>query len=203
MATESTDWERIYDCDELVYGTGPNAFLAEHASEALPHHGRVLSLGEGEGRNAVWLAARGWKVGAVDMSTSALAKLAHLAAEEGVYVDIWRGNVAEFDSGAEAWDAVVILHMHLPPEARREAHRRAARALKPGGVLILEALRPEQLDQPSSGPDQIECLYTADQLRADFPDLQFKVLRSEDREIYAGQHRGMTSVVSLLARRPG
>lgn len=203
MATEPLDWNAKYDCRGLLYGHQPNTFLAEHAAALFPQRAHILSLGEGEGRNAVWLGKRGWKVSAVDVSAHALAKLRRLAAQSGVDVDTHRGDVAGFQAPPAEYDAVIILHMHLPPRARRQAHRRALQALKPGGVLLLEALRPEQLRQPSSGPTAPECLYRADELADDFVSAQIKYLKVEDRFIQAGQHQGMTSVVSLIARRPG
>lgn len=203
MATEPLDWNAKYDCRGLLYGHQPNEFLAKHAASVLPPSARILSLGEGEGRNAVWLGRHGWQVCAVDVSAHALAKLHRIAAEAGVVIDTRRADVSHFDAGYADFDAVIILHMHLPPEARREAHRRAINALEPGGVLLLEALRPEQLAQPSSGPSAADCLYTADLLAEDFAPLQIKYLGTEDRDIRAGQHQGMTSVVSLIGRKPG
>jgi SAM-dependent methyltransferase len=140
---------------------------------------------------------------AVDIASHALAKLAHLAAEAGVEVDTRQADASNFDMGPSRFDAAILLHMHLPADARRQAHRRAVHALAPGGVLLLEALRPEQLDQPSSGPSAAEYLYTIDQLVEDFAALQIKCVRNEDRWIRAGQHQGMTSVVKLIARKPG
>jgi 2-polyprenyl-3-methyl-5-hydroxy-6-metoxy-1,4-benzoquinol methylase len=208
MATEPLDWNAKYDCSGLLYGHQPNVFLAEHAASLFRRSARILSLGEGEGRNAVWLARRGWKIHAVDVSSYALAKLRGLAAEAGVDVETWRGDASSFElsnftAGQTRFDAVILMHMHLPHQARREAHRRAVHALEPGGVLLLEALRPEQLDQPSSGPSTKEYLYTSEQLIEDFAALQIKCMCSEDRLIRAGQHQGMTSVVKLIARKPG
>ncbi|QDG52397.1 class I SAM-dependent methyltransferase [Persicimonas caeni] len=203
MATEPLDWNAKYDCRGLLYGHQPNSFLAEHAASLIPRQATILSLGEGEGRNAVWLGRHGWKVCAVDVSAHALAKLHRLAAEAGVDIETRRADVSAFDAGCATYGAVIILHMHLPPEARRQAHRRAINALAPGGVLLLEALRPEQLEQPSSGPTAVECLYTADELAEDFAPLQIKYLGTEDRDIRAGQHQGITSVVSLIGRKPG
>ncbi len=203
MATEPLDWNAKYDCRGMLYGHQPNEFLAAHAAELFAPRARVLSLGEGEGRNAVWMGRHGWRVLAVDIAASALAKLAHLAAEAGVRVDTRRADAADFDAGEACFDAVVALHMHLPAQARRRAHRRAVRALKPGGVLIFEALRPEQLVQASSGPSSPEFLYAPWQLCQDFYQLQIKRLTSDDRDIRAGQHQGLTSVVSMIARRPG
>ncbi|MFP4596711.1 MAG: class I SAM-dependent methyltransferase [Persicimonas sp.] len=202
MSTDARYWRDKYDRPDFVYGRHPNQFLAEHASEVIPHRGHVLSLGEGEGRNAVWLARHGWRVSAVDHAADALAKLRRHAAGAGVHVETFCEDVVDFDCGTARWDAIVILHMHLSPRPRRRTHRRAAAALRPGGFILLEALRPEQLAQPSSGPESSELLYTQTELCADFAALQIKLLREDDRYIDAGEHRGMTSVISLIGRKP-
>lgn len=202
MTTSPPDWDRKFSRDELTYGHRPNAFLRAHAHQVLAHHGSVLSLGEGEGRNGVWLARHGWQVRAVDRSAQALTKLRRWAATAGVHIDTVCDDVARFLPEPAAWDAVVLLHMHLPPTVRRRVHRRAAEALRPGGVLLLEALRPAQLDRATSGPDDPAMLYRAADLRADFEPLQIKLLECEDRHIDAGEHQGLTSVVHLIARRP-
>lgn len=203
MREDFPDWEAKFDRPDFVYGHRPNVFLCRFASGVLPREARVLSLAEGEGRNAVWLARRGHEVCAVDRSEAALAKLGRYAAVAGVEVDRKRHDVVEFRPGEAMWSGIVILHLHLPPSERRVVHRRAARALEPGGVLLLEALRPEQLHQPTDGPSDPSLLYTHEELRRDFASLEIKRLSEEDRVIHAGQHEGMTSVVNLIARRPG
>ncbi len=201
MSTQVGFWNQKYDRSSFIYGRRPNQFLLEVASEAIPAGARVLSLGEGEGRNAVWLARQGYRVTAVDFSKPALEKLERFSAELGVSVDVICSDVVDFDFSDTRWDAVVILHLHLAPEPRRMVHGRVVEALCPGGVVLLEALRPEQMEQPTSGPNSREYLYSVEELRDDFADLEHQTLRSEDRFIKAGEHRGPTSVVSLLARK--
>ena len=203
MSTGNEYWERKYGAEGFVYGRAPNRFLLEHAGDVLRQGGRVLSLGEGEGRNAVWMASQGWEVTAVDYSRAAIEKLESFAGEVGVEIDALCKDVLEFDCGREAWDALVLLHLHLPPKRRRELHRRAHQALRPGAVLILEALRPEQLQRPSGGPETEELFYTVEDLLKDFEGMEILILEEEDRLIEAGEHRGITSVVSLVARKGG
>ena len=201
MSTHAGFWNRKYDRSSFIYGRQPNRFLLEVADKATPDGARVLSLGEGEGRNAVWMARQGYRVTAVDFSMPALEKLERFSAELSVSVDVICSDVLDFDFSDRCWDAVVILHLHLPPESRRILHRRVVDALCCGGVVVLEALRPKQIEQPTSGPDSRQCLYSVGELRDDFADLELQILRSEDRVIEAGEHRGLTSIVSLLARK--
>lgn len=202
MSTGNEYWERKYSGDDFVYGRAPNLFLVEHAFDFIRPGGRALSLGEGEGRNAVWMAKQGWEVTAVDYSRAAIGKLERYAREAGVEIEAHCLDVLDFECGRQIWDALVLLHLHLPPKSRRELHRRAYEALRPGGVLILEALRPEQLQRSSSGPDREELLYSVDDLREDFEGMEILLMEEEDRLIEAGEHRGITSVVSLIASRP-
>jgi 2-polyprenyl-3-methyl-5-hydroxy-6-metoxy-1,4-benzoquinol methylase len=203
VISQAPFWNQKYERSTFVYGKHPNAFLTEVAPGAISPAGHVLSLGEGEGRNAVWMARQGWQVTAVDYSSRALEKLQQYATESDLNIETHCRDVVDFDFGRDLWDAIVILHIHLLPAERRSVHRRAAQALRPRGVIVLEALRPEQLDQPTGGPESSLCLYTPDDLWEDFRALDIELIRAEDRYIEAGEHRGMTSVVSLLARRPG
>ncbi len=201
MAQGSNFWDRKYRTPSFVYGRQPNRFLVDVAPALLGSGARVLSLGEGEGRNAVWMARQGWSVTAVDYSREALAKLDEFARRCGVEIEIHRADAVQFDAGAERWDSVVLLHIHLAPERRRRLHEKVVRALRPGGVLLLEMLRCEQQAQPTGGPERRELLYTADELQRDFGTLHICRLVEEDWSIDAGEHQGMTSVVNLVATK--
>lgn len=203
MSTESTYWDRKYGRPGLVYGENPNRFLVEYAPRFITPGARVLSLGEGEGRNAVWLAGVGFSVTAVDFSQPALEKLAALAQSEGVHVNGVHSDVDEYDFGIARWDAIVLLHLHLPSRPRHRLHRRIERALKPGGVLILETLHVDQIGKPSGGPETPELYYTEEVLRHDFERLKRCILVEEERYIEAGEHRGMTNVIGFVGKRGG
>jgi SAM-dependent methyltransferase len=198
---EAGFWDRAYDGAEYRYGKQPNAFLRECAGAIAPG-GRVLSLGDGEGRNGVWLAAQGFRVTCLDQSRSGLEKARALAAERGVEIRTIHAALPDHPLGEAAFDAVVLIFLHLAPEVRRAVHAAAARALVPGGVVVLEAFTPAQLGRPSGGPPTRERLQTAADLRADFAGLAIERLEELETSLDEGPgHSGPASVVRLLARR--
>lgn len=195
-------WNQRYAEPGWAYGTEPNDFLRDNAGE-LPRAGRVLCLAEGEGRNAVFLAEQGHAVTAVDLSDVGLRKAEALAADRGVTVETVVADLAEHDLGVEAWDGIVAIWCHLPAPVRRTVLRRVVRALKPGGVLILEAYTPRQLAFESGGPKDAAMLYEPADLRADLDGLAFDRCDELERDIQEGKyHQGRSAVVQVLARRP-
>lgn len=194
-------WNQRFSGDEYFYGTAPNDFVAACAAEIPP--GPALCLGEGEGRNAVFLAQRGHAVTATDQSGTGLAKAARLAATRGVPLTTVVADLADFAIEPGAWSAVVATFVHLPPALRRTVHVRAAQGLKPGGVFILEAYTPDQVRFRTGGPvQQPELLMRLDDLRTEFPGCELAIARELERDVLEGDHhRGRSAVVQLLARR--
>ena len=136
-------WDERYNTAEYVYGTDPNAFLA-NVIDQIPK-GRTLCVAEGEGRNAVFLAERGHDVVAVDASAVGLAKAQQLAGERGVAIETVVADLADFAIAAHSWDAIVSIFAHVPPEIRKPLHRKMVQGLRSGGMLVLEAYTPEQI----------------------------------------------------------
>jgi SAM-dependent methyltransferase len=193
-------WDERYGAPGFAYGTTPNRWLEARVGDIRPG-GRVLSLGEGEGRNAVWLAERGFSVDAVDASSVGLEKARELAARRGVRIRTQVDDLATYRPEPGAYDALVLVFVHLPPTLRSMVHAEGARALRPGGVLILEAFTPLQLGRPSGGPRQAELLYEVATLRSDFPGLDWTVLEEAEIELDEGPfHRGMAAVVRGVGR---
>jgi len=196
-------WDERFAGEGYVYGTSPNAWLEAQARH-FKAGSRVLSLGEGEGRNAVWLATQGHRVEAVDGSSVGLQKAERLSTDRGVTLQATVADLATFVPGSGAYDAVVLIFVHLPPPLRALVHARAQAALAPGGLLIMEAFTPRQLAFTSGGPKQLEALYEAEALRQDFPGISWEVLREEEIELDEGPlHRGKAAVVRGLGRRTG
>ena len=195
-------WNEKYDVDEYRYGTEPNPFVAEQAVEHIPPQGRVLCLGAGEGRNAVWLAEQGYLVTAVDVSSVALSKLEQMAEDRDVYVETVKDDVEHYEPTPTEYDAVVLNYLHLAQDVRKRAHQRVVDALRAGGVVILEGFRPEQLGRGTGGPPSQELMYTPDILRADFGELEIEHLEELEVELDAGHgHRGAGAVVRMIARK--
>ncbi len=193
-------WDERFAEPELAYGDQPNDWLREVAARLPP--GPVLCLAEGQGRNAVWLATLGRAVTAVDASPVGLARARELAASRGVAIETVVADLATWEGPDAHWAGIVSIFGHLPPPVRTRVHGAVARWLRPGGVLVLEAYRPEQLAHGTGGPRDLAMLYSAEQLAADFTDLEILHLAAADREVREGRyHTGPAAVVQLLARR--
>jgi SAM-dependent methyltransferase len=194
-------WDQRYAEPGFAYGTAPNDFLVSVA-ERIPA-GPVLSLGEGEGRNAVFLAGLGHEVTAVDASAVGLAKARALAAERGVRLHTVVGDLAEFVIEPGAWAGIVAIWCHLPAELRRRVHRAAVSGLVPGGAFVLEAYRPAQLALGTGGPRVPELLYSLADLRDDLAGLDLVHAVETEREVHEGKyHAGRSAVVQVLGLRP-
>jgi SAM-dependent methyltransferase len=193
-------WDNRYATPEFVFGTEPNDFLRQCA-DLIPA-GPVLCLGEGEGRNAVFLAGRGHAVTAVDQSATGLTKARRLAAERGLTLDTAVADLSDYPIQPGAWAAIVFIFLHLPPELRAQVLARAAAGLQPGGVLVLEAYTPAQLAFGTGGPKDMELLPTLAGLRVELTGLDLVIARECERDVIEGAgHSGRSAVVQVLARR--
>lgn len=198
MATDIF-WQERFEQDGYYYGTKANDFLKEHAL-LIPQGGKVLSIGEGEGRNAVYLASLGYDVTAIDIAESGLEKIRLLAKEQGVHVHTQQADLNDYKFSEQAWDGIINIFCHLPPRLRREVHQNAAKALAPKGVLLLEAYTPNQLRYNTGGPKQLHYLYSAADLQQDFAALKIQHLAEIERDIQEGAgHTGLSSVVQVIA----
>jgi cyclopropane fatty-acyl-phospholipid synthase-like methyltransferase len=165
--------------------------------------GKALAVADREGRNGVWLAQQGLDVLSVDISEIGLCKTQELAADRGVAIRTEKADLITWQWPVQKFDLVAAIYAHFPPEVRARQHRRMFEALKPGGVLILEACTPEQLTYKSGGPPVAEMLYTADMLRINFAGGEFLLIEELVTELADGKyHRGPGAVVRLVPRRP-
>jgi len=195
-------WNERYSEPGFAYGVEPNDFLVSVA-DRLPPEGDVLCLAEGEGRNAVWLARRGHRAHAVDLSPVGLDKAKRLAAARGVSITTEIADLVEWDLGEGRWDGVVSIFCHLAPEARRDLHRRVVRALRPGGVLILEGYAPDSLERGTGGPKTLSRLLALAELKDELSGLWFPIARQVTRGVYEGRyHMGPGVVVQIVGERP-
>lgn len=194
-------WDGRYAAAEYAYGSAPNVGLAALEPQ-LPRNASVLVPGDGEGRNGVWLASRGHRVTVLDQSVEGLRKCAQLAARQGVIVDCVHADLADYAPGADGYDALVLVFVHLPPEIRRQVHQRLLRALKSGGVLILEGFDRSHLGLPGGGPRDPAWLFDAAMLREDFAGCADLAIELIDGELDEGAyHRGRARVLRVHGRR--
>lgn len=194
-------WDERYSGETYAYGTEPNDFLVEKFDNLPP--GRVLCLAEGEGRNAVWLAGRGYEVSAVDASSAGLKKARRLADARSVKIKTVHADLADYVIEPQYWDVIVSIFCHLPPGLRRDLHRRCVEGLRPGGVVLLEAYTPAQLEYKTGGPPSADMMMDRQSISTEFVGLEFLHLRERVREVHEGEfHNGVGAVVQVLARKP-
>ncbi len=191
-------WNTRYRESEPVYGTEPNAFLASEANRFRPH-GSVLCLGEGEGRNAVFLASQGMEVTALDYAEAGLERTGALAASRGVAVGLVHADLSTYELSPASFDAIVAIFVHLPPPLRTKVHRAVLRALRPGGVFLAEYFSKDQLHFSSGGPKDPSLLYTVDDVREDFGSATIERLEQVEVDLREGRyHQGRASVIRVV-----
>ena len=191
-------WDERYSPEEYVYGKAPNQFLEENYN-AIPK-GKVLSLAEGEGRNAVFLAKQGYSVTAVDASQVGLSKAKKLAEENGVELELVRSDLVDFDIGENRWDGIVSIFCPLPSSLRKELHKKVVAGLKPKGVFLLEAYTPDQLKYGTGGGNSADTMTSKDSLILELNDLKFTHLIELERNVVEGiYHTGLAAVVQAIA----
>lgn len=196
-------WDERFSGDEYFYGTEPARFVVTQGWR-LAQGAHVLSVAEGEGRNAVWLAAQGLCVHALDGSAPALAKAHRLAAERGVTITSEHADLGRFIWPVGAHDAVFgVFIQFAPPVLRAAMFRGMAQALKPGGLLFLHGFSVRQLGYASGGPKIAEQLWTLDLLRAAFPGWDILHQAEYDAELREGPgHSGPAALIDFVARKP-
>jgi hypothetical protein len=195
-------WDERYRTDTYVYGRHPNVFFSTQVEKTVPGH--LLLPGEGEGRNAVYAAGRGWTVDAFDQSAYGRIKALVLAGEQGVEIRYRVCAMEDFPFGQDQYDAVGLIFFHLDPARRALLHRNACESLKPGGSLILEAFHKEQLNRNSGGPQSPELLYDEPALASDFESLEIRLLEKKEIMLDEGRfHQGKATVIRFLGIKPG
>jgi len=192
-------WNERYSAPDYVYGTEPNEFFKEQLSKLPP--GRLLLPGEGEGRNAVYAATRGWKVDAYDFSEQAVRKAQNLAQQKNVNIHYTVSSYEDYKYPLQYYDAAGLIYTHMPPDIRSPVHKKIIRSLKPGGILILEAFHKEQINYSSGGPKDIDMLYDEKELTSDFEGLQVLLLEKKKIHLQEGTfHSGDAVVLRFVGK---
>jgi len=201
--SELDRWNERFTAPGYLFGTQPNAFLASQAHR-LTAGAKALSIADGEGRNGVFLAEHGLDVLAVDFSPVALAKSRELAASRGVALRTEEADIL----GGWAWpmsefDVVVAIFIQFATAAEQpDLFANIKRALKPGGVLLMQGYRPEQLAYGTGGPKTVGNLYTRALLEAAFADFSDLDIRKHDDVVHEGTgHDGMSALIDLVAKK--
>jgi SAM-dependent methyltransferase len=199
---EYARWEARFATPDYAFGKEPNYFLKSR-QKLLPRRGRALAIADGEGRNGVWLAEQGLEVVSLDFSPAAQKKARALAAERGVKVAFVQSDVHAWDYPQAAFDVVVeIFAQFSAPSDRAIKWRGISRALKSGGLLVIQGYTPKQLQYGTGGPKRVENLYTRTMLEHEFGDFRDLNIVEEERDMREGAaHAGMSAVIGLTATK--
>jgi len=196
---DRSDWNARYAASDLVWGAEPNRFVAEELEGRTPR-GRALDLACGEGRNAIWLAGRGWSVTAVDFSDVAIERARKLAERRGVGVDWVCADLASYAPEPEAFQLVLVSYLQLPGAGLRAVLERAAAALAPGGELLMIGHARRNLAEGVGGPRDPAVLWEPDELSADLRALGLGVERCEEVRRPLDTPEGPREAIDVLAR---
>lgn len=194
-------WNTRYQEDGLAYGPLPNAFF-KFQLDSFEKPGRLLLPCEGEGRNAIYAAQKGWRVDAFDYSYEAQQKAMKWASESQVDIHFEVSDIAEFNFKTNEYDVIAFIYAHFPEKTRIYAHHKAIESLRAGGKIILEAFNPRQLGRNSGGPKTAELLYTEEMLKSDFNSLEITYI--EEKNIFLDEgiyHRGQAEIIRLMAQK--
>lgn len=159
---DSQEWDQRYAGTGLVWTAQPNRFVVDELEDLPP--GRALDVGAGEGRNAIWLAGRGWQVTAVDFSAVALDKGRRLAGARGLVIEWVRADLRDYQPQERSFQLVLIAYLQLREAELDGVLRRAAAALAPGGVLLVVGHDVTNLTEGTGGPPDPAVLYTPESI---------------------------------------
>ena len=199
-------WDSRYKNAAYAYGTTPNDFFSERLQTMKP--GVILMPADGEARNGVFAAEKGWKVTSLDFSIEAKTKALNLAKERGVSIDYVVGDLEQLDLPKEAFDAIGLIYAHFSKEKKSALHRKLSNYLKPGGIVIFEAfskanLRLKEIDPRVGGPRDIDMLFSKEEIEADFANYEILLLEEKEIELSEGPyHSGRGSVIRFVGRKP-
>jgi len=190
-------WEQRYREEGYAYGEMPNVFFKRVIDQL--DSGKVLLPAEGEGRNAVYAATRGWDVDAYDYSEKAIENARDFATEHGVSINYQHSSHSDLDQYEQHYDAIALVYAHVPNEIRQAFHRQLLGLLKPGGSFILEAFNTRQLGNASGGPPDINMLYEVADIRNDFEqECELKIIEDVEEELDEGKyHVGKANFIRL------
>ncbi len=198
-------WDDRYSIKEFAYGEQPNNYFKEQLIK-IPE-GIILLPAEGEGRNAVYAATLGWTVFAFDLSAEGKKKAIQLADKYQVKINYEVGEFQSLNYHVNQFDAIALIYAHFPADKKSGYHKTLATYLRPGGILIFEAFSKNHLSYMSNnekmgGPKEVEMLFSINEIKADFDNLEIIELAEQEVELNEGLfHVGKGSVIRFVGRK--
>lgn len=193
-------WEKRFSAEGYIFGEQPNEFIARQKPR-LPKSGLALAVSDGEGRNGVWLAEQGLEVVSMDFSPTAQEKARTLAARRGVKITTELADIYTYPWPDAVYDVIAVVFIqYMNPNHRTQVFAGIARALKPGGLLLMEGYTPKQVKYGTGGPKEPENNYTASILEAAFGGFSRLDISIYDAELHEGaSHGGVSALIDLVA----
>ena len=190
-------WNERYASTDYAYGIEPNVFFKTQL-EGLPK-GKILFPAEGEGRNAVYAAQKGFDVYAFDSSEEGKFKSENLAKHKKVSLEYLISSIEETKYDLDFFDGIVLIFAHFPSKLRKEYHHKLLTYLKPNGFIIFEAFSKEQIYNTSGGPANAEMLFSEEEIKTEFPEVNFTFIETVEINLDEGPfHQGKASVVRFI-----
>ena len=196
-------WNTRYAIRDYLFGTAPNGFLRAETRRLKPAS-VVLALADGEGRNGVFLAEKGMKVHSIDFADNAIAKARRLADARNVDMQIEKADVLRWNWPENRYDAIVAIFIQFAtPDERTKLFIDMKRAVKPGGLILMEGYGPKQTEYKTGGPGILDQLTTRELLEESFSDWEILDIAQYDCEINEGKrHSGLSALIDLVAQKP-
>jgi len=199
-------WNKRFAAENYAYGKAPNEFLKAQIDK-LATTGKILFPAEGEGRNAVYAAQKGWNVEAFDISESGKTKALQLAKSQNVALNYQVGFLENLNYEANSFDAIALIYAHVPPPVKANFYMAFAKLLKPNGLIIVEAFSTSHLiyrerNPNVGGPNVLEILFSIEEIKNYFPN--FEILQLEDTEVTLNEgefHNGTGKVIRFIGRK--
>lgn len=189
-------WDERHAAREPIESHEPDPSLAAVAGGLAS--GRAIDLAAGDGRNAIWLAAHGWEVTAVDFSAVALDRARASAERAGVAVGWVNADLLEWRPEPRSYDLVALMFLHLPEHERRAVYAGAAEAVAPGGRLLVVGHDLTNLTDGAGGPQDPGVLFTPNGIAAELDGLVVERAEVVRRDV--GEGRVALDAVVVAAR---
>lgn len=205
--TMNKKWDESYNIEEYRYGETPNLFFKETIDSLIP--GKILLPADGEGRNSVYAAMRGWTVEAFDQSSQGREKALKMAQKNNVDISF---KVIDFENISEnyvrdSYDAIALTYVHLPEQLKAKYHRSLLPLLKIGGHIIIEAfsknhVKHQRQNASVGGPPDVNMMYSMEEISSIFDSLKIDLLEEKEIKLSEGiGHNGEASVIRFVGEK--
>ncbi|GAB4281136.1 MAG: class I SAM-dependent methyltransferase [Marinilabiliales bacterium] len=193
-------WNERFDTKEYIYGVEPNAFLKQIIDNVPP--GKILLPAEGEGRNAVYCAKKGFIVDCFDQSEVAKNKALKLANNENVNINYLVSDIEDFDYKINEYDYIGIFFLHLSKTQSENFYKLLIKSLKPGGKIIIEVFSKIIYENQTAGPKDLSLRYNIEDFKEYLKSFNFIVFEQKDVDLNEGsRHQGKSNVIRIFAEK--